>query len=181
MDGGCLARPPAAAYVSSKWPGAPGILPSTPFLESSMSRLSRSRPTGLTLLLATLALAGCGDDDDPAGPGADAILGSWQVTSFIAGPDDLVNDGMDLDIILNSGGEYLFEVMNDQAGVCGEPTGQDCTSTGSFAYTATTVTIDDDDPVDSVTFAYAITGSGNFMTWTGAIGGIPVEIALQRL
>ena len=137
------------------------------------------RRLGAVVVFVTLVLAACGDDD-PAGPGADAILGSWQVTAFIAGPTDLVNDGMGMDASLNSGGEYLFEVTNDQAGVCGDVIGQDCNSTGSYAYTATTVTIDDDDPVDAVTFAYSITGNGNLMTWTGSIGGIPVEITFQR-
>jgi len=127
-----------------------------------------------------VALGACGDD--PAGPEADAILGSWQVTSFIFGEDDLVNDGMDLDVIFNSDGTYRFEVTNDQVNICDDDvTGLDCTEEGSFAYTATTVTFDDDVPEDSVTFTYSITGAGNnFMSWTTNIEGLAVEVALQR-
>ncbi len=145
-----------------------------------MSPTPRRRLAAALVVVVAFVLGACGDDD-PAGPGADAILVSWQVTAFIAGPTDLVSDGMGMDAILNSGGEYLSEVTNDQVGVCGDATGQDCSSTGSYAYTATTVTVDDDDPVDAVTFAYSITGTGDFMTWTGSIDGIPVEITFQRL
>jgi len=129
-------------------------------------------------LMAIVTLAGCGDDS-PSGPGADAILGSWEVTSFVQGGVDLVNGGMGLTIGLNSGGSYLIEVTNDQIEICAGAPGQNCQVSGSFAYTSTTVTIDDDQPADAVTFTYAISG-GNFMTWTGTVGGFAVEITMQR-
>ena len=86
---------------------------------------------------------------------------------------------MDLDVILNSGGTYRFEVTNDQLEIC-EGGVQDCQATGSYSYTATTVTIDDDVPADAVTFDYFISG-GNFMTWTGTLNEEAVEIVMQRL
>jgi hypothetical protein len=145
-----------------------------------MHSVSRARATWATslILVTSIAFGACGDDDT-SGPGADAILGSWQVTSFVQGGVDLVSAGMDLDVILNSGGTYRFEVTNDQLEIC-EVGVQDCQATGSYSYTATTVTIDDDVPADAVTFAYSISG-GDFMTWTGTLNEEAVQIVMQRL
>jgi len=143
----------------------------------SKSRVGTKLAFALSLTSA-FALGACGDDG-PSGVGADAILGSWQTTSYVEGGVDLVNSGMDLDIALNSDGTYLLEVTNDQIEACGGGGVQSCQLSGSFSYTGSTVTIDDDQPADAVTFSYSIS-AGNFMTWTGTVDGMGVQITMQR-
>lgn len=136
----------------------------------------------LTSLIATafLALAAVGCDDDPVSPGdQEQILAVWGVTSFVTGDTDLIGEGMTLIVTLEDGGEYTFEVTNDLADICGGAGGEDCTTTGSFDYTATTVTINDDDPEDATTFEYDINGAS--MTWTGMIGTEAVVITFTEV
>lgn len=128
----------------------------------------------LLVLLSLTAVAAC--SDDPAGPDEDPILGTWEATAFVGGGFDFVQLGMDLTITLSSDGMYDFEVTNDQVGIC-ENTGDDCTDEGSFAYTGTTVTIDDEDE-ESAAFNYTINGST--MTWTGSIDTTAVTITWER-
>lgn len=134
--------------------------------------------TAIALTTALTGLAACGDD--PASPGdQDPILATWNVTSFGTGEVDLIDDGMTLVITLGSDGMYTFQVTNDQADICGGVGGENCTTTGSFAHTATTVTINDDDPDDDTTFNYVV--QGNTMTWTGTIGADPVVLTFTRV
>lgn len=136
--------------------------------------------TAIASVLLTLGLAACGDDTTgPNGP--DAILGTWNVTSFGDGTTDLIADGMTLVVALDDDGTYTFTVTNDQADICGGNPGDDCTTTGSFTYTVSTVTINDDDPQDATTFTYGMgVGNNNVMTWTGNIGGSAVELDFTR-
>jgi hypothetical protein len=127
------------------------------------------------LVLLLPALVSCSsDDDDPAGPG-DPILGTWNATSFQAGTDDFIAQGMDLSIALSADDTYTLTVANDLIGAC-EPD-LSCSQTGSYAATSTQLTIDPG-TADAVSFSYAI--QGNTMTLTGSIDGIPVTIVLTR-
>lgn len=143
-----------------------------------MPTLRSCRVSTAVAFAATLVgIAACGDD--PASSGEqDAIIAAWNVTAFGDGEVDLIDAGMTLVVTLGADGMYAFQVTNDLAEICGGTGGENCTTTGSFAYTATTVTINDDDPEDSTMFTYAI--QGNSMTWTGMIGAEPVVITFVR-
>ena len=130
------------------------------------------------VFVSTALLTAC--DSDPVSPGdQEQILAVWGVTSFLSGDTDFIEEGMTLIVTLDEDGTYTFEVTNDQADVCGGAVGANCTTTGSFEYTATTVTIDDDDPQDATTFDYDIQGAT--MTWIGDIGGGDVVITFNEV
>ncbi len=132
---------------------------------------------GALALVLALGLVSC--SDDPAGNGnGNPLLGTWQATSFASADMDVIADGMSLRMTLSATGSYTFTVTNDLVGICEGQGGENCTSTGSYASTAGTVTIDDDD-VDNVTFTSTI--NGNVMTWTGSIDGTAITIVWTRV
>ncbi len=129
------------------------------------------------LLLGALALPGCSEDNNPAGPAPGAALvGSWDATSFVAGADDFIAMGMTLQITLNADKTYEIEFTNDLVGACNP--GPDCLDSGDYASTVSTLTIDPGTP-DQTVFVYAI--AGNELTLTGQIDGIDVTIVLVRI
>jgi hypothetical protein len=121
--------------------------------------------------LAPIVLA-CGDDETSP---TDAMVGTWNVTSFTAGGTNFIAGGMTLSIALTSAGTYTLTVTNDLIDSC-DP-GPNCTQTGNWTATTTTITINSG-TVDATTFDY--TRSGNTMTWTGEIDTTPVVIVLSR-
>jgi hypothetical protein len=125
---------------------------------------------------ATLAptLAGCGSDGGGNGPG-NSIVTAWDVTSFVVQGTDVIAGGMTFAIDLAPGGTYTFDVTNDQAGIC--TPGPNCSDTGPYTYTATTLTFDPG-TIDEVVLTYTIQGTA--ATLTGTIGGFPVTISLQK-
>jgi len=139
-------------------------------------RIPRTLLVAGCILLAIPAVvsSGCGSDGG-GGPG-NAIVASWEVTSFVAQGTDAIANGMTFTMVLGAGGTYTFTVTNDQVGIC-DPN-PDCTDTGQYAYTASTVTFDPGDP-DEVVLSYSI--QGNTMTISGQIDGFPVTITLERI
>jgi hypothetical protein len=128
-----------------------------------------------TCMLALLAACN-DDDDDPAGPGGDPLVSTWNATSLTAtGIPDPIGLGMTMTMTLSSGGTFTLVFTNDLVGFCdGEA---NCTQTGTYTSTATTLTIDPSDS-DPGTFNYTI--SGNVLTLTGDIDGSQVTLVFQK-
>ena len=141
--------------------------------------MSVRRAARLGTLLAMAVLlpiaSACSSDDDPTAPGADPLVGTWQVTSFQALGSDLIAQGMTLTITLSAAKTYTIVVTDDLLGTCDQ--GTTCTETGSYSSTSTQITIDPG-LEDEVTFNYSI--QGNSMTFTGSIDGNPVTVVLQK-
>lgn len=132
---------------------------------------------GAMALVLAIGLVSC--NDDPTGnDNGDPLVATWQATSFASDDMDVIAEGMTLRMTLTASGTYTFTVTNDLVGICEGEGGEDCTSTGSYAATAGTVTIDDDE-TDNVTFTSTI--SGNVMTWTGTIDGTAITIVWTRV
>lgn len=126
----------------------------------------------IAVALAPIALA-CGDDE--ATTPTDPLVGTWNATSFTVLGSDVIAGGMVLGVVLTSAGTYTLTITNDMIGAC-EP-GPNCTQTGDWTGTATTITINSG-TVDAVTFTWAI--QGTTMTWTGSIDGIPATVVFAR-
>ena len=118
-------------------------------------------------------IAACSDDDDGTDP-TSVLVGSWTFTSLSGLGQDFIALGMDLELELTSAETYTFTVTNDMVEFC-DP-GPDCTVTGDYTATASTITLDPTD--EPTTFTWAI--SGNTMTWTGSIGGTPATAVMTR-
>lgn len=118
--------------------------------------------------------AGCSDDDETTP--TSGLVGTWNATSFTAtGLGDLIAQGMTLEIELTNSGTYTMTVTGDVAEFC--DTGADCTQSGSYTATQTTITIDPGP--DAVTLTWV--RNGDTMTWTGAIDAIPVTVIFEEV
>lgn len=118
-------------------------------------------------------VAGCSDDDETS-PTSD-LIGTWNVTSFVATDlGDLIDQGMTMEVELTNSSTYVITVTGDLVDIC-DP-GPDCTQNGNFSADQQTITIDPG--VDAVTFNWV--RNGDTMTWTGTIGGTPVTIILEE-
>ena len=131
----------------------------------------------LAVALATLA-GGC--SDDPPAPLPSLLVGTWDATSISAFGQDLIAQGMTLSVTFASNGNFTIEVTGDLTGQC-DP-GPDCTLTGTYTSTPTTVTVDpntDPTAADQLTFNYFI--QGVTLMLTGSIQGIPVSITATKV
>ncbi|MDZ4864061.1 MAG: hypothetical protein SGJ01_11515 [Gemmatimonadota bacterium] len=139
-------------------------------------RITRAFAVAGFCAAATFAptLSGCGSDGGVIGPG-NAIVTAWDVTSFMVQGTDVIAGGMTFAIDLAPGGTYTFDITNDLVGIC--TPGPDCSDTGPYTYTATTLTFDPGTP-DEGLLTYTIQGAT--ATLTGTIGGFPVTITLQK-
>jgi hypothetical protein len=126
------------------------------------------------LALALVFIPAC-SDDDPVAPGADPIIGTWQVTSFVGLGQDFIANGMSMTITLAADGDYTFAIANDLIGSC--DVGSNCADSGTYTATSTQITIDPG-TADAVTFNYSI--NGNTMTWTGSIDGNAATVTMVR-
>ena len=135
------------------------------------------RITRRSLLAASflaVALAACSSDES-TGPDP-ALIGVWNATSINALGTDLIADGMTLVATVNNDGTYELDITGDLMGAC--TPGPDCVVTGDYSATATQITFDPGTP-DATTLNYSI--SGNNLTLSGNIGGIPVTFAFTRV
>jgi hypothetical protein len=82
---------------------------------------------------------------------------------------------IDIDATSDTEGTYDIAFVNDQVGECNP--GPNCTQSGDWTATASTISLEDG--VDVTTFTYS--RSGNNMTWTGAIDGNPVTIVMAKV
>ena len=135
-------------------------------------RITRRSPLAAPLLV--LALAACSSDES-TGPNP-ALIGDWNATSIIALGTDFIAGGMTLVATVNNDGTYALDITGDLMGAC-DP-GPDCVVTGDYTATATQITFDPGSP-DEATLNYSI--SGNNLTLSGNIGGIPVTFAFTRV
>jgi len=135
-------------------------------------RIARRSLIAASFLAA--ALAAC-SEDSPAGPDP-ALIGVWNATSINALGTDLIADGMTLVATVNNDGTYELDITGDLMGAC-DP-GPDCVVTGDYSATATQITFDPGS-VDETRLNYSI--SGNNLTLSGTIGGIPVVFAFTRV
>ena len=131
---------------------------------------------GLSLAIALPATLGCGDSSKGTGPGSQ-LVGSWNATSFQVPGTDLIADGMSLTMTFTSGGSYTLQFTNAPAGTFCQA-GTNCTESGSFTSTASTLTFDPG-TVDETTFNYVI--QGTTVTVTGVIEGDQVTIVLEKV
>lgn len=127
-------------------------------------------------LAAALAPMGSACSSDGGNGPGDALIASWNATSFMVQGTDAIADGMSLVMTFESGGTYTLEFTNDQIGACNP--GPDCTQTGTLEFTGSHFTLDAG-TVDEVTLNYSI--QGDTMTITGTIDAIPVTIVLTRV
>lgn len=132
------------------------------------------------LLLSVLPLAAC--DDDSAGPnGGDEgdLIGTWNAVSITspAVGGDLIDMGMTFSVTFTDD-TYTFNVTGDDDGAFCEDDGPDCTNTGDYTATGTTVTFDPAS-VDAFTANWNI--SGSTLTIAGNIDvGVPVTFVFER-
>ena len=128
------------------------------------------------LAIATvLPLAVACSNKDSTGPDANALVGTWQVTSFQAFGVDVIQLGMTMKFTFTATDTYSLVITGDAFGGC--ETSSDCTENGTYAATTTRITMDAGTP-DEVTFNYSIQGAR--LTFTGDVEGTPVTIVLQR-
>jgi len=128
------------------------------------------------LAIATLLplAVGCSDKDS-TGPDTNALVGTWNVTSFEAFGIDVIQFGMTMKFTFTAAETYSLVITGDAIGGC--ETSSDCTENGTYSATTTRITMDAGTP-DEVTFNYSIQGTR--LTFTGDIEGTPVTIVLQR-
>ena len=122
-----------------------------------------------------LPLAMACSDDEPTGPAADPLVGTWQTTSIQVLGVDLVEQGMSIELTLTAARTYTVLVTGDLIGSC-DPV-SDCTDTGTYSFTPNQITMDAGTE-DEVTFNYAT--QGTTMTFTGDVEGTPITMVLQR-
>lgn len=136
-----------------------------------ITRTSFARVASLLVIFAFAAA--CGSDSN--GPNTNALIGTWNATSFSDGSVDIIQQGTTVVITFQSNDNYSIEVTNDVAGLC--DTGTACTLTGSFSSTGTTVTLDPG-TVDETVLNW--TRSGSTLTLTGDIDGTAITVVLQK-
>jgi polyisoprenoid-binding protein YceI len=121
-----------------------------------------------------LGISACGSDSG-SGP-SNALIASWNATSFTAQGTDFIAAGMGLVLTFQAAGTYQIDVTNDQIGACSS--GTDCTTTGPFSRNGAQVTLDPG-TADAVTFTWSI--QGTTLTMTGDINGVPATIILEKV
>lgn len=141
--------------------------------------IPRTRSLSLVAaLVATSFLAACSSDDDNGGPtGTPSLTGTWVATSFVALGTDFVAAGMGLTLTLTNNGTYTLEVTNAQVELCDDEQATDCTETGTYTSTATTLTLDEG-TADELTVNYTLQGST--MTFNFSIDGTPIVVTFAR-
>ena len=135
-----------------------------------------------SLTLITQCLAGLGvlaascsdDEEDFLGPPT-PVVGTWSATSVTVNGEDLIANGMILNATFDDSGVYVFHVIGDAMGLCGEGVSE-CDVTG--AYTATTTQITLNPGEGQIVINYVTTGET--MTLTGALTGVDATIVLDK-
>jgi hypothetical protein len=136
----------------------------------------RVRRSSLLAPLCAVALTSVvpGCSDDGTGP-TSPLVGTWNATSFTALGQNLIAQGMTLTLTLTAAGTYTLVVTGDVVDIC-DP-GPNCTLTGTYTSTATTITTDPG-TADAQTFAYTI--QGTTLTFTGSLSGVPATIIFTK-
>jgi len=147
----------------------PAFLPVPPTTRRLAARLS------ILALVASLATVAAACNDDSTSPDEKTVVGTWEVTSFVALGMDFIAEGMSITVTITEAGSITFSVENDQAGIC-DP-GPDCTDSGTYSADESTITLDPGTE-DEETFAYTI--QNRTMVWTGEIDGNAASISMSR-
>jgi len=121
--------------------------------------------------------AGCNDDNnEAAGPDANLpVVGTWTATSLMVNGEDLVAKGMIMNVTFDDSGVYVFHVVGDLLGLCGDDT--ECNITGDWTGTDNEVTLN---PGETPTTIDYVT-SGDTLTMTGTLAEQPTTIVFQKL
>ena len=128
------------------------------------------------VLLLSVAIAGCSDDNgDSPTDLPPSLEGSWIATSFVVDGIDAIDLGMGMSVFFQANGEYSILTTNDMLDMCDEGM-TTCEVVGDYTATSTTLTFDPQE--DPSVFTYTITG--NIMTMTGALDGMPVVATWER-
>lgn len=132
------------------------------------------RFSAAALLLAAAFAPGC-SDDEPTTPTA-TLVGTWNATHLTALGTNAISLGMTASVTFTNSNAFTLVITGDLVGFCGESI-TSCTETGTYTATTTQLTMD---PVDGdpITVNYSITG--NTMTWTGSLAGIPATVTLAK-
>ena len=139
---------------------------------------SPSRIVSATLLSLAVAwgVSGCGSDSDNTGPGVNnAVVGTWNATSFVLQGNDLIAQGMSLSFTFAASGDYTFTVTNDQGGLCDGAA--NCSDGGPYNASGTQVTLDPA-TIDEAILNYTI--AGNTMSVTATIDGMALTATFTK-
>lgn len=151
----------------------PGIMN---ILQTRRSMILMTRRYTALALAVLLPLAAACSDNEPTGPASDGIVGRWQITSFLVGGMEVVEQGSSVEITFTAAGTYSVTMTGNLSDACGPAS--TCTETGTYASTSTRITMDPGSE-DEMVFNYSIQRST--MTFTGEIEGVAVKMILQRL
>ena len=127
----------------------------------------------LSCAVVLIPLTSACDDGEDTIP-TSGLSGSWEATSFVAQQGNLLDQGMGMDVELTNSSTYNLTITGDRAGLCNP--GPDCTRTGNFSADQQTITLDPGP--DGLTFTWVRTGET--MTWTGTVGGVPATITFDE-
>lgn len=141
--------------------------------------IPRARSLSLVAaLVATSFLAACSSDDDNGDPtGPPSLTGTWVATSFVALGMDFIAGGMGVTLTFANNGTYTLQVTNDLVELCGDQQVTDCTQTGTYTSTASTLTLDEGSP-DELQINYTLQGST--LTFNFSIDNNPIVVTLAR-
>lgn len=128
-------------------------------------------------LVSTLVLA-CGGDSS-TGPAIDeAFIGTWDATSFVVAGTELITPESSFFVSLGlySDGSYELIVTGHQSGLfCEGPAS--CNIDGDYTFTGDALTFDPGTE-DELNATYSV--SGDLLTVSGTIDGIPFSATLER-
>jgi len=126
--------------------------------------------------MVPLATSCSNNDNNPSGPDANLpVVGTWTATSLMVNGEDLIAKGMVLNATFDDSGIYVFHVVGDLLGLCGEET--ECNITGDWTGTDNEVTLN---PGETPTTIDYVT-SGDTLTMTGTLAEQPTTIVFQKL
>jgi hypothetical protein len=131
---------------------------------------------GLCAAVILPLASGCGDDElEPTPPPSSPLVGTWLAMSIEVPDGDAVADGMSLVATVGAAGTISLNITGDQLGLCNP--GPDCTISGTWTTTSTTITIDSG--AENAILTYSV--SGDSMTWIGTFEGVQAAIIFNRL
>ena len=140
-----------------------------------MTTRTRALLTSLCAAALVSVAASCDDDDDDTDPTPSSpLVGTWDATSLTTPTGDAIGNGMSLTAVVGSTGNISLNVVGDQLGLCNP--GPDCSVTGTWTSTASTITITSGTDVTTLNWTMA----GETMTWTGTVEGVATTIVFDK-
>ena len=131
-------------------------------------------------LISQLCLAGmvplatsCNDDENNLDANL-PVVGTWTATSLMVNGEDLVAQGMVLNATFDDSGIYVFHVVGDLLGLCGDET--ECNITGDWTGTDNEITLNPGETPTTIDYA-----TGAHADLTGTLAEQPATIVFQKL